>query len=83
MIHEKSDLTSGLLDCQLQIKEHMKSTKELILEHLNGKDWLQLGKLAEIPVLLGLLNIENPPSEWVTDIEYDVIEAIQMFNLSL
>lgn len=83
MIHEKSDLTSGLLDCQLQIKEHMKSTKELILEHLNGKDWLQLAKLAEIPVLLGLLNIENPPSEWVTDIEYDVIEAIQMFNLSL
>lgn len=83
MIHEKSYLTSGLLDCQLQIKEHMKSTKELILEHLNGKDWLQLGKLAEIPVLLGLLNRENAPSEWVTDIEHDVIEAIQMFNLSL
>lgn len=186
MIHEKSYLTSGLLDRQLQIKKHMKSTKELILEHLNGKagqhlsqdcgerlaffadkgeayfnridqefvlchgdigsgnilvshekvyfidfeyslaesryrdigkffrnktpevqqyiskktydaftegycaagyklpeDWLQLGKLAEIPVLLGLLNRDNPPSEWVTDIEHDVIEAIQMFNLLL
>ncbi len=39
-------------------------------------DWLRLAKLADIPVMLGLLNMDNAPQEWVTDIEHDIMEAI-------
>ena len=38
--------------------------------------WLRLAKLADIPVMLGLLNIDNAPQEWVTDIAHDIMEAI-------
>lgn len=40
-------------------------------------DWLRLAKLADIPVMLGLLNVEAAPQEWVTDIEHDIMEAIR------
>jgi thiamine kinase-like enzyme len=39
-------------------------------------DWLRLAKLADIPVMLGLLNIDNAPQEWVTDIEHDILEVM-------
>ena len=39
-------------------------------------DWLQLAKVADIPVMLGLLNIDTAPQDWVTDIEHDILEAI-------
>ncbi len=40
-------------------------------------DWLQLAKLADIPVMLGLLNIDTAPQDWVDDIEHDIMEAIR------
>lgn len=40
-------------------------------------DWLQLARFADIPVMLGLLNIVNPPAGWVSDIEHDIMAAIQ------
>jgi tRNA A-37 threonylcarbamoyl transferase component Bud32 len=40
-------------------------------------NWLQLSRFADIPVMLGLLNIDNPPIDWVSDIEHDIMEAIQ------
>lgn len=40
-------------------------------------DWLKLGKLADIPVMMGLLNIVNPPVDWVIEIEHDIMDAIQ------
>lgn len=40
-------------------------------------DWLKLGRLADIPVMMGLLNIVNPPLDWVNEIEHDIMEAIR------
>lgn len=40
-------------------------------------DWLQLARVADIPVMLGLLNIDTAPQEWVDDIQYDIVEAIK------
>lgn len=40
-------------------------------------DWLQLAKIADIPVMLGLLNIDTAPQDWVDDIEHDILEAIR------
>lgn len=39
-------------------------------------DWLHLAKIADIPVMLGLLNRESPPADWVDDIEHDICAAI-------
>lgn len=39
-------------------------------------DWLDIAKIADIPVMLGLLNIDNAPKEWVDDIEHDIMKAI-------
>lgn len=39
-------------------------------------DWLHIAKIADIPVMLGLLNIDTAPKEWVDDIEHDIMEAI-------
>ena len=39
--------------------------------------WLQLARFADIPVMLGLLNIDNPPEEWVSDIQHDIMTAIE------
>ncbi len=40
-----------------------------------SSDWLQLAKVADIPAMLGLLNIDAAPQDWVDDIEHDIIEA--------
>lgn len=40
-------------------------------------DWIQLASLADIPVMLGLLSIDNPPVDWVSDIEHDIMAVIQ------
>jgi tRNA A-37 threonylcarbamoyl transferase component Bud32 len=40
-------------------------------------DWLKLARFADIPVMLGLLNIDNPPVDWASDIEHDIMVAIQ------
>ncbi len=40
-------------------------------------DWLQLSKVADIPVMLGLLNVDNAPQDWVDDIEHDILEAVR------
>lgn len=32
--------------------------------------------VADIPAMLGLLNIDTAPQDWVDDIEHDIIEAI-------
>lgn len=47
------------------------------LGRLLPDDWLQLARLADIPLMLGLLNIDNPPMEWIADIEHDIMAAIQ------
>lgn len=39
-------------------------------------DWLKLAKCADIPVMLGLLNVDTAPQDWVDDIEHDILEAI-------
>jgi tRNA A-37 threonylcarbamoyl transferase component Bud32 len=39
-------------------------------------DWMQLAKVADIPVMLGLLNIDTAPQDWVDDIEHDILIAI-------
>lgn len=39
-------------------------------------NWLQLAKVADIPAMLGLLNIDNAPQDWVNDIEHDIFEVI-------
>ena len=39
-------------------------------------DWLKLARFADIPVMLGLLNIDNPPIDWVLDIEHNIMAAI-------
>jgi tRNA A-37 threonylcarbamoyl transferase component Bud32 len=44
--------------------------------NLLSEDWLQLARFADIPVMLGLLNIDNPPVDWITDIENDIMVAI-------
>lgn len=41
-------------------------------------DWLHLSKIADIPVMLGLLNRESPPADWVDDIEHDIGTAIRV-----
>lgn len=40
-------------------------------------DWLHLAKLADIPAMLGLLNMDNPPADWISEIEHDILAAIQ------
>lgn len=39
-------------------------------------NWLQLARVADIPVMLGLLNIETAPQDWINDIEHDILVAI-------
>ncbi|WMJ86304.1 aminoglycoside phosphotransferase family protein [Anaerocolumna sp. MB42-C2] len=48
-------------------------------EGYNGlpSDWLQLAKVADIPVMLGLLNVDTAPQEWVDDMEHDIMEVIK------
>ncbi|MDF2800645.1 MAG: hypothetical protein K0S61_548 [Anaerocolumna sp.] len=41
------------------------------------EDWIHLAKLADIPVMLGLLNRDNPPIAWIADIEHDIMSAIR------
>jgi hypothetical protein len=40
-------------------------------------NWLHIAKIADIPVLLGLLNIDTSPKEWGVYIEHDIMEAIR------
>lgn len=39
-------------------------------------DWLRLTHLCDIGSMLCLLNRDNAPAEWVSDIEYDILCAI-------
>lgn len=39
-------------------------------------NWLQLARVADIPVMLGLLNIETAPQDWINDIKHDILVAI-------
>ena len=39
-------------------------------------DWLQLARLCDIAPMLCLLNRDNVPNEWVSDIEYDILNTI-------
>lgn len=39
-------------------------------------DWLKLAHLCDIDSMLILINRDNTPKEWVTDVEYDILSAI-------
>ena len=39
-------------------------------------NWLTLAQLCDIAPMLCLLDRENPPAEWVSDIEHDILHAI-------
>ena len=39
-------------------------------------DWLILARLCDIPPMLCLLNRDEVPSEWVSDIEHDILSVI-------
>lgn len=39
-------------------------------------DWLRLAHLCDIDSMLVLINRDNTPKEWVTDVEYDILSAI-------
>ena len=44
------------------------------------ENWLRLARLCDISAMLCLLNHNNIPEQWVTDIEYDILCAIKEYN---
>ena len=63
-----------------EIQQYINTTiYKAFLDGYDGlpSDWLHIAKIADIPVMLGLLNIDTAPKEWVDDIEHDIMEAIK------
>lgn len=40
-------------------------------------NWLILARLCDIPPMLCLINCDDPPAEWVSDIEYEILCAVK------
>jgi Ser/Thr protein kinase RdoA (MazF antagonist) len=40
------------------------------------EDWLSLARVADMPAMLALNDADSPPNEWVSDIERDILFAI-------
>ncbi len=43
-------------------------------------DWIKLAKLMDITGMLGLINKENPPNEWIKDIENSIAYSMKILK---